>query len=69
MNKKVIKFDDTVTEKYKLHQYRRPISIDNIDLNKRVVSNKIFFGKNDFKYFIGYEDAKKLYLYAYSFQT
>ena len=69
MNKKVIKFDDTVTEKYKLHQYRRPISIDNIDVNKRVVSNKIFFGKNDFKYFIGYEDAKKLYLYAYSFQT
>ena len=69
MNKKVIKFYDTVTEKYKLHQYRRPISIDNIDVNKRVVSNKIFFGKNDFKYFIGYEDAKKLYLYAYSFQT
>ena len=69
MNKKVIKFDYTVTEKYKLHQYRRPISIDNIDVNKRVVSNKIFFGKNDFKYFIGYEDAKKLYLYAYSFQT
>ena len=69
MNKKVIKFDDTVTEKCKLHQYRRPISIDNIDVNKRVVSNKIFFGKNDFKYFIGYEDAKKLYLYAYSFQT
>ena len=69
MNKKVIKFDDTVTEKYKLHQYRRPISIDNIDVNKRVVSNKIFFGKSDFKYFIGYEDAKKLYLYAYSFQT
>ena len=69
MNKKVIKFDDTVTEKYKLHQYRRPISIDNIDVNKRVVSNKIFFGKNDFKYFIGYEGAKKLYLYAYSFQT
>ena len=69
MNKKVIKFDDTVTEKYKLHQYRRPISIDNIDVNKRVVSNKIFFGKNDFKYFIGYEDAKKLHLYAYSFQT
>ena len=68
MDKKVIKFDDTVIKKYKLHQYRRPISIDNIDVNKIVVSNRIFFGKNDFKYLIGYEDAKNLYLYAYSFQ-
>ena len=44
--------------------------IDNIDLNKIVVSNKVSFGKQDFKYFIGYKDAKKvgLYAYVYSFQ-
>ena len=68
MDKKIIKFDDTEIEKYKFDQYKRPILIDNIDVNKIVVSNKISFGKNDFKYFIGYKDAKKLDLYAYSFQ-
>ena len=36
--------------------------IDNINVNKIVVSNKISFGKNDFKYFIGYKDAKKIRL-------
>ena len=37
-----------------------------MEINKIVVSNKIPFGKQDFKYFIGYKDDKKLYLYAYS---
>ena len=68
MNKTIMKFDDTDIEKYKFHQYKRPISIDNIDANKIVVSNKISFGKNDFKYFIGFKDAKKIDLYAYFFQ-
>ena len=34
MDKKVIKFDDTEIEKQNFHQYKRPISIDNIDVNK-----------------------------------
>ena len=33
-----------------------------------VVSNEIFFDKKDFKYFIGYKDAKKIDLHAYFFQ-
>ena len=33
--------------------------IDNIDVNKIVVSNKICFGKNYFKCFVDYKDAKK----------
>ena len=41
----------------------------NIDINKLVVSSKLSFSKQDFRYFIGYiEDKKKLDLYAYSFQ-
>ena len=59
MDKKIMKLDDTEIEKYKFHQYKRPISIDNREVNKIAVSNKIFFGKNNFKYFIGYKDAKK----------
>ena len=34
--------------------------IDNIDINKILVSNKFSFGKRNFKYFIGYKDAIKI---------
>ena len=60
MNRKIIKFDDNEIEKYKLHQHKIPISINNTDFNKIVVSNEISFGKRDFKFFIGYKDVKKL---------
>ena len=36
---KIIKFDDTDIEEYKFHQYKSPISINNIDITK-IVSNK-----------------------------
>ena len=52
MNKKIIKFDDTQIEKYNFQQYKSPFLMDNIDVNKIVLSNKISFGRNDFKYFI-----------------
>ena len=52
MNKKIMKFDDTQIEKYKFQQYKSPFLMDNIDVNKIVLSNKISFGRNDFKYFI-----------------
>ena len=48
MDKKIIKFDDTEIEKYRFHQYDKPI-----DINKIVVSNKVPFCKNNFKYLIG----------------
>ena len=37
----------------------------NIDNNKLVVSNKVHFGKKEFKYFIDYIGVKKLDLYVY----
>ena len=42
--------------------------MNNIDINKIVVSNKIPFGKQDFKYLIGYKDAKNLNTYVYYVQ-
>ena len=48
MDKKIIKFDDTEIEEYKFHQNKSPISINNIDINKIVVSNKLRFCKQDF---------------------
>ena len=67
MFKKIIKFDDTEIEKYKSYQHKSPISIDNIDISKTVVSNKISFGKKGFKYFIGSNITSNTSL-AYSFQ-
>ena len=34
-------------------------SINNIGINKIVVSNMVSFGKKNFKYLIGYKDANK----------
>ena len=34
--------------------------INDIDINEIVVSNKLPFGKQDFKYFICYKDNKKI---------
>ena len=57
---KIIQFCDTEIQNQKFHQDKGPISIKNIDINKIVVSNKVFVGKKCFKYFIGYNDAKKI---------
>ena len=59
MENKIIKFNDNEIKKYRFHQHKSPILMDNIDINKSVVSNKISFGKKNFKYFIGYKDVKK----------
>ena len=39
-------------KKQKFHQHKSPISINKININKILVSNWVFFGKNDFKYFV-----------------
>ena len=60
MDKRIIKFDETEIEKYQFHQYKSPVSVNDIDTNKIVLYNKIPFGKQDFKYFIAYEDNKEI---------
>ena len=44
MDKKSIKFDDTKIEEYELHQYKSTISINDIDINEIIASNKFPFG-------------------------
>ena len=65
MEKTIVIFGHTEIKKQKFHQHKKQISIY---IKKTVVSNKVSFGKNVFKYFIGYKDAKKFNLYAYLFQ-
>ena len=60
MDKKIIDLDDTEIEEYNFHQYKKPIFTDDTNINKTVISNKLPFGKQDFKYFIGYKDGKKI---------
>ena len=48
MEKTVIKFGNTEIRKQKFHQHKRPISINNIDINKIAVSNKVSFDKRGF---------------------
>ena len=52
----------TEIEEYKFHQYKSPICRDDIDINEIVVSNNFPFGKEDFKFFIGYKDNKEIKL-------
>ena len=69
MERKIKNFDSNEIEKYKFHQHKNPFLIDIIDINKLVVSNKVAFGKKDFKYLVGYKGAKKTRpLYIYFFQ-
>ena len=57
---KIIKFGDIEVQKQKFHQHKEATSIKNIDINKIVVSNKVSFGKKEFKYLICYKVAKEI---------
>ena len=61
MYKTIIKIDNTKVEKYKFHQHKSLNLSKNIHFDKIVISNKVPFGKQDFKHFIGYKDAKIYY--------
>ena len=52
-------FGDIEIQKQKFHQHKRPILIENKDIGKSVVPNKVSLGKKRFKYLIGYKDDKK----------
>ena len=57
---KNVKFGDIEIQKQRFHLYKEAILMENIHINKIVVSNKVSFRKKGFKYFIGYKDAKKI---------
>ena len=57
MSGKNINFGDKKIKRSKFYQNKRVTSIDDIDVNKVLVSRKESYGtKNSFKYFIGYND-------------
>lgn len=56
MGEKIIRFGDIEVKKRKFHQHKSPISIYDVNIDRVVISNKIYFGKIGFKYFIGYKN-------------
>ena len=56
MGKEIITFDDIEVEKHNFHQYKNPISIYDVNIDRIVLLNKIPFGKKGFKYFIGHKN-------------
>ena len=51
------KFGDIAIQKQNFHLHKVPISIKNVNINKKVVTNKVSFGKKGFKYFTCYKDS------------
>ena len=57
MSGKNINFEDKKIKKSEFDKNKKVFQIDNIDVNKILVSKKESYGiKNSFKYFIGYND-------------
>ena len=59
VNKDGLTFDDIEVEKRRFHYSKYPLDINDVDINKIMVFNKVSFGKKGFKYLIGYKDDDK----------
>ena len=44
------------SSEHEFDQYKNPISIYDVNINRIVVSNNLLFAKKDFKYFVGFEN-------------
>ena len=54
MSSRKIKFGDKEVDKKEFYSYRQAISLDSVDLNKIVVSNKWKISDTAYKYLCGY---------------
>ena len=64
MDKKIMNLDDTEIEKYKFHQYKRLISIDNREVNKQYLI-KSFLVKIILNILLDTKMLKNLYAYFF----
>ena len=63
MRKKNVNFGDKKIKKSDFYKNKEVAKIDNIDVNKILVSKEEPYGtKNSFKYFIGYNDNDAIWL-------
>ena len=59
MNKETVKFKDIKIGKTKFNRYKNPFLLEDVDNDTIFRCNKVAFGKNCFKYFIGSKDNDK----------
>ena len=52
-------FGNIEVENHIFHQHKSSILINNVNIDRIVVFNKVPFGENGFKYFIRYKDDSK----------
>ena len=49
MGKKILTFDDIEIERKKFYRHKGPIFLEDADIEKQLVSNKISFGEKSYK--------------------
>ena len=54
MGKEILTFGNIEIEKSKFYCHQTPILLGDVDIEKVLVSNKIFFDEKNYEYFIGY---------------
>ena len=54
MGKEILTFDNIDIEKNKFYRHKTAIFSEDVDIEKVLVSNKIYFGEKNYKHFIGY---------------
>ena len=63
IGREILMFGDIKIEKNEFYRHKSPIFLRDVDIEKVLVSNKIFFSEKDYRYFIGYlynDDQVKL---------
>ena len=56
MVKEIMTFRENEIENSKFHCYKNPTFIKDVDIDNILISNKIYSGEKNYKYFIGYRD-------------
>ena len=54
MGKEILTFNNIQIEKSKFYRHKTPIFLEDVDIQKVLVSSKISFGEKNYKYFISY---------------
>lgn len=60
MNEELLIFGENRINKRKFHYTKTPIWINNEDIHKTLVSDKIAFGKKSYEYFTRYKDGRRI---------
>ena len=56
MIKKSLKFDNVVVNKKEFHKSKQPISLDFVNVDQIIISDKFEHSDDGFKYFVGYKE-------------